>query len=168
MQHGVDRLPVPPDEQADVRSPHAPVQDTRVLPDLDLGVEPERVDDLLEQLLQGVGRLELLGNPARAVAVGADHRRLPERFFFLRGGRGGGVAERVLPTPASAGSPLGAPRGSPSALPSRDLPTSGPARAPLAGGVGGGGGVAGGWRPVAAGSPAWGWSRSPQAPRQTE
>jgi hypothetical protein len=136
--HRVDRLPVFADEKPHVRSPHPPAQNPRVLLDLNLSVEAERIHDLLQQLLQDLGRLELVGEATRPVGLGPVHRRLPERFFFLRGGRGGGEEERAPATPASAGSPCGAPRGAPSALPSR-APAAGRPRASLGGGFGGGG-----------------------------
>src|SRR2546423_3694925 len=116
---------MPAEEQPHVPAQPPPLQDAWVLLHLNSSVEAERVDDLLQQLSQGLGRLELVGETLRAVGLWPVHRRLPERFFFLRGGGGGGRGERATPTPASAGSPRGAPRGPLPGLPSRP-PAPGP------------------------------------------
>ena len=60
MLHGVDRLSAPADEQAHVLTLDAAAQHALVLLNLNLNLEPEPLGDLLEQLLQQLGRLELL------------------------------------------------------------------------------------------------------------
>src|ERR1700716_57330 len=90
MLHRFDRLPAASDEEADVVTGHAPAQDVLSILHLDLNLESEAVDDLVEQLLERLGRVELvtLAGAIQAVLV---HRLRPERFFRLRGGRGGGA-----------------------------------------------------------------------------
>ena len=132
MLDGVDRLPAPPDEEPDVFAHDAAQEHALGLVDLDVDVQTKPLDDLLEELLEDFRRLELLVAPELLVdpAVELAHRRLPERFFFLRGGGGG--AERLLlplpallplpPTPASAGSARAPPDGG-SGLPSGERPS---------------------------------------------
>src|SRR5439155_15970767 len=107
MLDRIDRLSVPADEQPHVLTAQATADHPGRLLDLDLHIETEAVRDLLEQLLERLGGLELLADRIFC-AIAVAHRRRPERFFFLRGARGGGgpVAGRPL-TPARAGSPLG-------------------------------------------------------------
>src|SRR5439155_2277760 len=128
----------PADEQAYVAALDASAQDAGLFVHLDLDVDAERIHDLLEQLAQRLARLQLLVEEL-VVGVPSDvaHRRRPERFFFLRGGRGGVEVRVRAPTPASAGSPLGEPRGAAGALPSAGAAAPG-APAPLATGAGGG------------------------------
>src|ERR1019366_8776084 len=106
--HGVDCLPMATDEQTNVLAPQTAPQHTIALLHLDLHVEAQSVRDLLEQLFERLRRLQLLGVgiPLRNVDVAlVAHRRLPERFFFLRGERGGAtLVPPPTPATASAGS----------------------------------------------------------------
>src|SRR5207253_10895748 len=135
MLHRVDRLTAPADEQPDVAALDAPAQYARALLDVDLHVDAQRVHDLLEQLFERLGGLQLIRQRlGPGVAFLVAHRRRPERFFFLRGGRGGGAELRsAAPTPARAGSPLGPRPRAGGALPSGE----GPPPVPLPGGAGG-------------------------------
>src|SRR5215217_7515731 len=83
MLHGVDGLTVSPDEQAHVIAMENGPDVVGLLDDLDLGIQCERFVDVLEQFPYSLRRGRLLPR---------THRRLPDRFFFLRGDRGGGVA----------------------------------------------------------------------------
>src|SRR6478609_6586590 len=88
----VDRLAVAADEEAEILAGELAADQFAVVVDRDLGVEAERVDELLEQLVEGFrGRRD------------GHQRRRPERFFFLRGGRGGAAAVEPPLTAAAAG-----------------------------------------------------------------
>src|SRR5205085_12184457 len=104
---GVDRLPVPADEQPYVLAMQAAAEHGFALLDVNLNIETQAVRDLPEELFQRLGGPDLLADRV-VCALAFAHRRLPERFFFLRGARGGGeeLAPRPL-TPARAGSPFG-------------------------------------------------------------
>ena len=56
----VDRLPAAPDEQPDVFADDAAEEHALALLDLDLDLETQPVDDLLEELREGLRRPELL------------------------------------------------------------------------------------------------------------
>src|SRR4051794_1870940 len=78
--HRVDGGAVAADEEPEVARVERRADDALLLLDLDVGLEGKSVVDALEQLADAVGR----GGGRVA------HRRRPERFFFLRGGAGGG------------------------------------------------------------------------------
>src|SRR5436309_1230812 len=93
MLYGVDRLPAPAYEQAHVLALDPSAQHSLPFLNLNLNVKTEGLGHFLEQLLEQLRGLELL--LAEVLQLRVDvfaHRRLPERFFFLRGGRGGGAA----------------------------------------------------------------------------
>jgi len=98
MLHGVDRLAVASDEETHVVTVQDPPDPIRLLEDLHFGVQLQSVVDVLEQLAHSFsGRI---GSPT--------HRRLPDRFFFLRGDGGGGADGRLFgagfePAPPPAG-----------------------------------------------------------------
>ena len=96
MLDRVDRLSAAADEQADVLALQAALQHALGLVDLDLHIEAESVGDLRKQVLEHLHRIVLVRRGHIAVVLDVAHRRLPERFFFLRGG-GGGAA----PAPAN-------------------------------------------------------------------
>src|ERR1700704_227788 len=102
MLDGVDRLPATPNEQAHVLSLHTSGEHPVGLLHAHVHVEADAVHNLLEQLPQHGGLILLL----LPYTLGLTHRRLPERFFFLRGGLGGALPV-TAPAPASAGSSLG-------------------------------------------------------------
>src|SRR5215211_8932524 len=85
MLDGVDRLAVATDEQTQVVTVENAADPVGVLEDLDLSIELERVVHVFEKLAHTSG----------GGGLGIAHRRLPERFFFLRGDGGGG-ADRFL------------------------------------------------------------------------
>ena len=60
MLNGVDRLAAAADEQADIVPAQRALQHPVLLLHLDLRVQPQSVDDLLEQLLERRRRLQLL------------------------------------------------------------------------------------------------------------
>ena len=84
MLHGVDRLPVAADEQTDVIALDAPVSTPSDSSTRTSTSRPKAVDDLLEQLPQHGHGPRAPRSESRSASA---HRRLPERFFFLRGGR---------------------------------------------------------------------------------
>ena len=68
------------DEEAQILAVEHSADGVVLFDDFDLRFDPQRVGDVLEQIAKLIG--------------GLAHRRLPERFFFLRGGAGGGPAGR--------------------------------------------------------------------------
>jgi hypothetical protein len=88
---GVDRLAVAPDEEAEILAVQAAAHELAVIVDAHPRVQAECLDQLLEQLG------ERIGSGRRG-----HHLLRPERFFFLRGGRGGAEL-RPLPAAAAAG-----------------------------------------------------------------
>ena len=81
----VDRLPVMADEEAQVVAVDRAGDRLTIVGDLDVAVEVERIDDPLEEVGDDILRCVTIGH----------QRRLPERFFFWRGG-GGGVADATF------------------------------------------------------------------------
>ena len=86
--------------QAQRPRPPRPPSAPRPLRDLDLAVEAQCVHDLLEQIARTSTGSRSSSTPPRILA----HRRLPERFFLLRGGGG-------VPRPAGCVPPAGAAAG---------------------------------------------------------
>src|SRR4051794_8947813 len=88
---GVDRLAVAADEEPEVVALEGRADLAALLDDVHRGLQRQGLAHMLEQIAHAIG--------------GFAHRRLPDRFFFLRGGAGGAVVGRPLgSTPTFAGS----------------------------------------------------------------
>ena len=101
MLHGVDRLPVPADEQAE-SSPWTTPYGRLVLVDLDVARRAPAPSTTRSSR----------SRTARAASIGHQRRR-PDRFFFLRGGGGGGARPRRGAAPAARRSVAGRARPAP-------------------------------------------------------
>jgi hypothetical protein len=95
----VDGLAVAADQDAELLALDRADQALLVLGHLDLGIQIQRVDDLLQQLAQA------LGGVLRTLA--GHQRRRPDRAFLRRRGGGGGLAPGFpSPSPSEELDPL--------------------------------------------------------------